>query len=163
MPGDRLFAKRLSWPKAHKPMQRKKIGSGAWGSAAALPATALRGLAEQLEHVAVGLGRQRERRRRQRLLSLQRQQVGAFLVGVGGRQGARTALQRVDRRLGEVRAYLHGRQARAQCRSLRLQRGQGGGQRGRGGGDIGGGGPTVGRSHNAETEAGVVNAVHRRE
>src|SRR5664279_789614 len=72
-----------------------------------------RSLAEQPQHVLVGLRSERQRGGRQLLAGLQRKQVGAFLVGVGEREVVRAGLQRVDRRLGEVLADLHDRQARA--------------------------------------------------
>ena len=40
-------------------------------------------LAEQAQHVLVGLRGERQSRRRQRLARLQSEQVGAFFVGVG--------------------------------------------------------------------------------
>src|SRR5450759_2601649 len=83
-----------------------------------------RSLAEQPQHALVGLRCERQRGGRQLLASLQREQVGAFLVGVGEGEGGGTALQRVDRRLGEVLADLHGRQTGAQRLGLRLQRGE---------------------------------------
>src|SRR5664280_2723683 len=68
-------------------------------------------LAEQPQHVLVGLRSERQRGGRQLLAGLQRKQVGVFLVGVGEREGGGTALQRADHCLGEVLADLHGRQA----------------------------------------------------
>ena len=80
-----------------------------------------RRLLEQAEHVLVGLRGERQGGGRQLLAGLQGEQVGAFLVGVGERQVVGAGLQRVDRRLGEVLADLHGRQARAERLGLRAQ------------------------------------------
>src|ERR1019366_8157992 len=71
-------------------------------------------LAEQPQHVLVGLRSERQRGGRQLLAGLQCKQVGTFLVRVGKGEGGSTRLQRVDCRLGEVLADLHGRQTGAQ-------------------------------------------------
>src|SRR5450759_3478774 len=109
-----------------------------------------RSLAEQPQHVLVGLRSERQRGGRQLLAGLQREQVGAFLVGVGEREGGRTALQRIDHRLGKVLTGLHHRQTGAQRLRLRLQRGERCSQIGRGRSEASGGGPAVGRSVDAE-------------
>src|SRR5664280_1358536 len=105
-----------------------------------------RSLAEQPQHVLVGLRSERQRGGRQLLAGLQREQVGTFLVRVGQGEGGRTALQRIDRRLGEILADLHGRQAGAECLRLRLQRGERSAQIGRGRSNVSGAAPAVGRS-----------------
>src|SRR5665647_1599599 len=122
-----------------------------------------RSLAEQPQHVLVGLRSERQRGGRQLLAGLQRKQVGAFLVGVGEREGGRTGLQRIDRRLGEFLADLHGRQTGAQRLRLRLQRGERCSQIGRGRSNVSGGAPAVGRSVDAERPSagvGVVDGGH---
>src|SRR5436305_7745723 len=71
------------------------------GGAQAPPFPLLRvgsGLAEQAQHVPVRLGGKRQGGRRELLAGLQREQVGAFLVGVGERQTVGSGLQRVDHR-----------------------------------------------------------------
>src|SRR2546427_318484 len=78
--------------------------------------------AEQAQHAVGGLRGERQRSGRQLLAGLQRQKVGAFLVGIREHQVVRADLQRVDRRLGEVLTGLHDRQARAEVRRLRTQR-----------------------------------------
>src|SRR6185437_3518687 len=78
-------------------------------------------LLEQAQYVLVGLRGDRQRRGRQLLAGLQREKVGAFLVGIRQRQVVGAGAEGVDRRLGEVLAGLHGRQAGAQRLRLRAQ------------------------------------------
>src|SRR5690606_30437543 len=86
------------------------------------------GSAEQAQHVLVGLRSKRQSGGRKLLAGLQGQQVRAFLVRVGEGEGVGAGLQRVDRRLGEVLADLHGGQAGAEGLRLRTQRGESGRQ-----------------------------------
>src|SRR5205814_3677203 len=93
---------------------------------------------EKAEHSLAGLRGERQGGGGQLLPGLQSEQVGAFLVRVGEGEGVSTGLQRVDRRLGEVLADLHGRQVRTERLRLRTQRGQRSGQVGARQGDVGG-------------------------
>src|SRR5262249_60240707 len=71
------------------------------------------------------------------------EEVWVFLVRVGGGGGVRAGLQRVDHRLGEALADLHGRQVRAERLGLRTQLGQRGREVGAGQSDVGAGAPVV--------------------
>ena len=120
----------------------------------------LSNLLEQAEHALAGLRGERQRGGRELLAGLQREQVGAFLVGIGEGEAVGAGLQRVDHRLGEVLADLHRRQVGAERLGLATQRGQRGCQVGGGGVDVGVGSPRVGSGRDSEAGGRVGHARH---